>query len=204
MLRPALVLLSALLIGGCTQWRYDMGEPIAALDNNSSQGGLAATIPNMSLAQVLDLLGPPHHVSAADTGFAMAWEHWHIREDSIGVSLGAMGADFLTFDWGRMHAKGEFVLLTFNDEHQLTAMSRSQWDGPAGGGMAVQPFVSVVSVVDSDDLRDPLPQHNWGAGLLQQLPRGLNRASNSDEGRNGLQQRGTPAAVGQHTLDTTR
>ena len=200
-------LLSSVLLGGCTQWRYDIGEPIASLQN-ADQTQPATTgevkVPSLSLGQVLDQLGPPHHVSAASAGFAMAWEYWHIREDSVGISLGALGADFLTFDWGTMHAQGEFVLLTFDANHQLTAISRSTWDGPAGSGMAVQPFVSVISVLDSDDLRGPLPQHAWGAGLLQQLPRGLNRVSNTNEGRNGLQQRGTPAAVGQHTLDTTR
>ncbi len=207
MRRLAGFLLSCTLLGGCTQWRYDIGEPIASLHHTDPSQPVSPSskeLPQLSLADALDRLGPPHHVSAADSGFAMAWEYWHIREDSVGISLGALGADFLTFDWGTMHATGEFVLLTFDANHQLTAISRSEWDGPAGSGMAVQPFVSVISVLDSDDLRDPLPQHDWGAGLLQRLPRGLNRGSNTDEGRSGLQRRGTPAAVGQHTLDTTR
>jgi hypothetical protein len=57
-----------------------------------------------------------------------------------------------------------------------------------------------VSVVDADDLTKPLPQHEWGGTLLQSLPRTLNINSNLDSGQNGLQQRGTPTAAGQHAL----
>jgi hypothetical protein len=184
-------LLACTLLTACSQWRYDLGTPLPVIDLPQQQ---------MPLAEVLDLLGPPQRMSATDTGFVLAWEHWHIREDSIGVRLGALGADFLSADWGQMNVKGEFLLLTFDRQHLLTSAARSQWDNYGGGGRAIQPF-GIMSVVDSGDLIGPLPQHDWGNSLLQRLPGSLNMSSNLTSGQSGLQQRGTPTAIGQQSLE---
>jgi hypothetical protein len=185
-------LLACWLLSACSQWRYDLGAPIADID-----------IPpqDTSLAQALSLLGPPLRMSATDAGFVLAWEHWHIREDSAGFSLGALGADFMSADWGEMRIRGEFLMLTFNAEHRLTSATRSEWDNYGGGGKAVQPFFGFVSVVDVEDLTGVMPQHRWGSSLLQRLPGTLNANSNLDTGQSGLQQRGTPTAAGQQSLE---
>jgi hypothetical protein len=186
-------LLVSWLLSGCSQWRYDMGIPLASKKPPPQ---------NMPLSQVLDLLGPPLRMSATDTGFVLAWEHWHIRENSVGIRLGLLGADFLSADWGEMRIKGEFLLLTFNRAHLLTSASHSKWDNYGGGGQSIQPLFGFVSVVDTDDLIGPLPQHEWGSTLLQRrLPTLLNSGSNSDTGQHGLEQRGTPKAIGQHALE---
>jgi hypothetical protein len=185
-------LLACCLLTACTQWRYDLGTPLPAIDLPQA---------DMPLAQALDLLGPPQRLSATDSGFVLAWEHWHIREDAIGVSLGALGADFLSADWGEMRVRGEFLLLTFDRQHQLTSATRSHWDNYGGGGRAIQPLLGFVSVVDAGDLNGPLPQHTWGSSLLQRLPGTLNMASNPGSGQSGLQQRGTPTAIGQQSLE---
>jgi len=185
-------LLACWLLTACSQWRYDLGTPLPATDL-PQQG--------MSLAQALDLLGPPQRMSATAAGFVLAWEHWHIREDAIGVSLGALGADFLSADWGEMRVRGEFLLLTFDRQHQSTSATRSHWDNYGGGGKAIQPFLGFISVVDAGDLTGPLPQHNWGSSLLQRLPGTLNMVSNPGSGQSGLQQRGTPTAIGQQSLE---
>jgi hypothetical protein len=44
------------------------------------------------------------------------------------------------------------------------------------------------------------PQHHWGMSLLKPLPKTLNAANDIDAGMHGLEQRGTPLAVGQRTL----
>ncbi|HEY6131405.1 MAG TPA: hypothetical protein VIV27_05265, partial [Halioglobus sp.] len=103
--------------------------------------------------------------------------------------------------WGEMRIKGEFLLLTFDKQHQLTSATRSHWDNYGGGGKAIQPLFSFVSVVDAGDLLGPMPQHRWGGSLLQRLPRTLNLNSNSETGQHGLQQRGTPSAIGQQSLE---
>jgi hypothetical protein len=186
------LLLACSQLSACSQWRYDLGTPLANTDLPQQ---------NMPLNQALDLLGPPVRMTATDSGFVLAWEHWHIREDSIGFSLGALGADFMTADWGEMRVKGEFLLLTFDRQHLLSSATHSEWDNYGGGGQAIQPFFGFISVVDADDLTDSLPQHRWGSILLQRLPGTLNSNSNLDSGQNGLQQRGTPTAAGQQALE---
>jgi hypothetical protein len=186
----ALLLLGGLLCG-CSQWRYDLGTPLAASEVPRD---------NTRLQDVLELLGPPLRMTATDNGFVLAWEHWHIAENEVGVTLGALGAEFLSADWGEMRANGEFLLLTFDKDHRLTSATRSHWDNYGGGGEAIQPFVGFISVVDSDDLLGPLPQHAWGRAQLQRLPYTLNLNSSPDSGQHGLQQRGTPTAIGQESL----
>lgn len=185
------LLLACWQLQACSQWRYDLGMPLPEVELPAK---------NTSLHDALALLGPPNRITATDSGFVLAWEHWHIRENELGVSLGALGADFLSADWGEMRVKGEFVLLTFNNDRRLTAATRSNWDTHGGGGQAIQPFFGFVSVVDSDDLREPMPQHRWGGANLQSLPGTLNWESSPDTGRSGLQQRGTPTSIGQQSL----
>jgi hypothetical protein len=185
-------LLACWQLTACSQWRYDFGQPLWEIDLPPD---------NTPLDQALALLGPPQRMSATDSGFVLAWEHWHIREDALGFSLGVLGAEFMSADWGEMRAKGEFLLLTFNKQHLLTSATRSQWDNYGGGGRAIQPLAGFVSVVDVDDLTGDLPHHRWGSSLLQPLPGTLNSNSNLDTGQSGLQQRGTPTAIGQQSLE---
>src|SRR5262249_50699717 len=49
------------------------------------------------------------------------------------------------------------------------------------------------------ELTASAPQHHWGMSLLNPLPQTLNAASDIDVGMHGLEQRGTPRAVGQRT-----
>lgn len=184
-------LLACWQLQACSQWRYDLGAELPAVELPAQ---------DTSLREVLVLLGPPLRMTATDTGYVLAWEHLHISENELGFSLGALGADFLSADWGEMRIKGEFLMLTFSRDHRLTAATRSTWDNSGGGGQAIQPFVGFISVVDTDDLREPLPQHRWGGAHLQRLPGTLNQDSSPDTGRSGLQQRGTPSAIGQQSL----
>jgi hypothetical protein len=179
------------LLSACSQWRYDLGAPLDHVDVPSK---------DTPLAEVLQRLGPPLRISATDNGFVLAWEHWHVSEDTAGLSLGALGADFLSADWGEMRIKGEFLLLTFDRQHLLTSATHSTWDNHGGGGKAIQPMFGFISVTDVDDITDIMPQHRWGKSLLQPLPGTLNNGSSLDTGQSGLQQRGTPTAAGQQSL----
>jgi hypothetical protein len=184
--------LALLLLTACSQWRYDLGTSLVEVELPQQ---------NTPLDQVLEQLGPPLRMSATDSGFVLAWEHWHIREDSVGIRLGVLGADLLSADWGEMRVKGDFLLLTFDRQHLLTSASSSHWDNYGGGGKAVQPFFGLISVVDTDDLTGPMPQHRWGSTVLQRrLTASLNSGSDPDSGQNGLQRRGTPTGIGQQSL----
>ena len=189
-----LIVCLALLLQGCTQWRYDIGQSLAGVEPPD-----AGQRPHLS--EVLLQLGPPQRLSNTANGYVMAWEHWLIREDSIGVSLGFLGADFLSVDWGDAKVSGEYLLLSFDRDHRLVTSDYSTWSGDAGGGSAVQPFFSVVSVVDVDDLTERMPQHDWGRGNLLRLPEAINTPSAPDRGAAGIEQRGTPTGVGQRSLE---
>ena len=156
---------------------------------------------NTSLTEVLAKLGPPLRLSAAGEGYVLAWEFWKIREDTIGLSLGALGTDILSVDWGRAHMHGEFLLVTFNRQHQVTGRAFSRWSNDAGGGQAIQPLVGLISLVDVEDMVVDLPQHQWGSSLLLPLPEAMNAQSRPDTGQTGISRRGTPNAVGQRSLE---
>jgi hypothetical protein len=189
-----LFIVALLSLQGCTQWRYELGEPL-------TERGLANHREGAPLAAVLQRLGPPLRMAAIDGGYLLAWEHWRIAEDTLGFSLGALGADFMTVDWGTARASGEFLLLTFDGEHRVSGGGYSGWDSEAGGGRSLQPLLGFVPIVDVDDLLERLPQHRWGAASLRSLPVTLNADSAVDTGQAGLEQRGTPKAVGQHSLE---
>tara|TARA_R110002110_G_scaffold205066_1_gene416613 strand:- start:1646 stop:2236 length:591 start_codon:yes stop_codon:yes gene_type:complete len=190
------IALSALLLvcAGCTQWYYDLGSHL-------DESQIPDPAQGVSLQDVLTQLGPPQRISASAGGYLLAWEHWKIREQTLGFRLGLMGADVLSVDWGDAHVKGEFLLLTFDRAKQLSSASVSVWDNRTGGGRSVQPFASLVTLVDIDDLTQPMPQHSWGATSLEPLPVTLNVNSRPDTGQTGVGQRGTPTAIGQQTLE---
>ena len=182
-----------LILQGCTQWRYTLGDPL-------SRKQTPTTVETPSLGSVLAALGPPMRMSATVDGYVLAWEHWRIKEDTVGLSLGPLGVDFLSIDVGNARMEGEFILATFNSEHELTGAAFSDWDSEAGRGQALQPFFG-VSVVDVDDLVSRLPHHRWGAASLDRLPEALNAHNRPDTGQAGIQQRGTPTGIGQQTLE---
>jgi hypothetical protein len=51
------------------------------------------------------------------------------------------------------------------------------------------------------ELAASAPQHRWGMSMLNPPPKTLNAANDIDAGIHGLEQRGTPIAVGQRTLE---
>ncbi len=188
------VLTLALLLSACTQWRYELGTRL-------SPDLLPEESPNATLTDVLAKLGPPLRLSAAGEGYVLAWEFWKIREDTVGLSLGALGVDILSVDWGKAHMHGEFLLVTFNRQHQVTGRAFSRWSSDGGGGQAIQPLLGLVSLVDVEDMMDNLPHHQWGSGLLLPLPEAINTQSRPDTGQTGIQRRGTPHGVGQRSLE---
>ncbi|TXS96180.1 hypothetical protein FV139_01350 [Parahaliea maris] len=190
--RKALAVFSLLTLAGCTRWNYQLGSPLA---------GTAPPAQGQSMAEVLTALGPPLRLSSTPTGYVMGWEAWRIQENSVGFSLGAMGADFLSVDWGDARIAGQFMVVSFDAERQVTGAAYAEWDNDGGGGTAVQPFVGLADVVEVEDLLDPLPQTWWGGTLLQRLPEALNAQARPDMGSTGIQQRGTPNGIGQQSLE---
>ena len=192
--RTAATLLIATLLGGCSRWSYNMGPSLKHVD--VPQRGQGVTV-----SEVLDEFGPPLRMTATPSGYVMAWEHWHIEEQSFGIRLGFAGADLLSFDYGAAQTRGEFMVLGYNHQHELVDSAMQQWDGDAGGGQGVQPLLGFVNVVDVDDLTRRLPTHRWGAGSPEEVPVTLNDQNRPNTGQNGIEQRGTSTGVGQRSLE---
>jgi hypothetical protein len=188
------LLLPCLFLAACSQWSYELGNPLG----EAAQQRVAEL---QDLSTALATLGPPHRVAAVADGYVLAWEYWRIHEHSLGISLGAFGADLMAVDWGRAQLAGEFLLLRFDNDHRLTARAFNTWNERGGGGTALQPSIALVDLVNVEDLLEPLPQHRWGALALDRLPVTLNRASSPDSGQAVLEQRGTPAGAGQRSLE---
>ena len=191
-------LLAALVVGvlsGCSINTYNIGVERIEPEDIPADGQ------TYTLADALSDLGPPLRLSATPGGYVLAWEYWHIRQKKLGISLSPIGVEFLSIDWGDAQTQGDFLVLGFNGDHEMTSIGYGQWNSSAGGGQGIQPLFGVVDVVDVDDLTGAMPQHNWGGFDLNELPVALNAANHMDTGENGIQQRGTTSAVGQHSLE---
>lgn len=193
--RIALTLMACLYLAGCSQWRYDLGQPLPAVPEG--QPFVAGT----PLGEVLEVLGPPLRISDSPAGYVLLWEYWQVRENTLGFSLGALGVDVLSVDLGEAHARTEMVLVHFDAGHRVRGGSHQRWDSDVGGGRSIQPLAGVVSVVDVDDLVLRLPQHDWGRFNLEPAPVTLNRAQHPDLGQAGMSQRGVPLGIGQRSLE---
>lgn len=197
-MKPSKLLLigyfSIALLSGCTQWHYHLGQPL-------SPEALPDPAQTATLAEILSGLGPPQRISAIGNGYILAWEFWQISEETVGLSLGLVGTNLLSIDWGQARIKGEFLLITFNRQHLVTSTAFANWDNNGGSGGAIQPPLGLFSVVDVDDLTNQMPHHQWGGSLLSPLPQAINSNSRPDTGQTGIQQRGTPNGSGQQSLE---
>ena len=194
-MRLLLATLVVWVLSGCSINTYNLGAQRIEAEDLPSAGQ------TYTRAEALSDLGPPLRLSATPGDYVLAWEHWHIRQEKLGISLSPIGIEFLSIDWGDAQTQGDFLLLGFNSNHEVISAGYGHWDSSAGGGQGIQPLFGVVDVVDVDDLIGPMPQHNWGGFDLNELPVALNAANHLDTGENGIQQRGTTSAVGQHTLE---
>ena len=193
MLRRYLAIFAVLTLSACSRFSYELGTPFG--EETRAQVARVET-----LRDALERLGPPQRISAMPGGYVLAWEYWQIGEQTLGVSLGAVGAEAMSVDWGTATLSGEFLILHFDAGHRLLDYAFSSWDEIAGSGAAIQPSLAGVDVVDVSDLRRPMPQHRWGAETLRGLPATLNSASGPDSGEAALEQRGTPSAAGQRSM----
>lgn len=190
-----LVLLAASLLAGCTQWRhYELGEQINQSDVPRPEDG-------WTTSQVMGKFGPPIRMSSNASGYVMAWEYWVIDEYKVGIGSFISRVDLVSIDWGKASARGDFMLLSFDHEHQLTAATFEKSDRDAGGGQGVQPGFSLIDLVEVGDLTVPLSQHLWGAQSLRRIPVTLNQQNRLDTGNAGIEQRGGTSGVGQHSLE---
>ena len=91
--------------------------------------------------------------------------------------------------------------MTFDGNGILETERFMDWHQGLGAGFSVQLMVDVGSVVDTSAARKGVNLNRWGMMMLRRLPQTLNADQSIDDGRYGLEQRGTPTTAGQRTLE---
>ena len=171
------------------------------IDNPIDSSVTELTKDHIHYYKVLDELGPPAYISSLPEGCAFQYETLQIDELQFGIS-----ADVEIFRWfklayGNAKVERELHTFVFNKEGFIQAYGNKQIKDDAGKGISYQFIVKVAQVVDTSHLEQPFAQHNWGFSFLQPLPVAMNREQSMDSGAHGMEQRGTPNAVGQRTLE---
>jgi len=142
---------------------------------------------------------------------AFLYEHLVIREGQIGISYDGehLGVNMRFLEWikfafGKAWADRQTLLLTFDREGTLTTERFLAWHQDLGAGFSIQFVVQAGSVVDTSAARAKSDANEWGQFMLQRLPQALNVGQSMDDGRFGLEQKGTPSSVGQRSLELRR
>jgi hypothetical protein len=146
---------------------------------------------NTSYADVLAVLGPPAKLTALPSGFAFLYESTQALLRSLSLSVYFIKASV---------TKGDRVLdayVVLFDEHGLVIGHEQRTKSVP---LSLTFSITIPTGGPPKALTILAPQHRWGMSLLQPLPKTLNAASDVDAGLYGLEQRGTPIAVGQRTL----
>jgi hypothetical protein len=189
LLLPAIVTLSA-----CSILEKDVGQTLLVTDGMLD----GATDYHMAL----DLFGPPHRISASETGMVWLYEEIDLHETQLGINLAGKRATLFKAALGLGHEDRRLLILFFDPSGETRASHYEQRAGAAARGAALQFIFAVAGVVDAEDLNAPPATHDWGFGLLEtDLPVALNRLQSLDFGEHGLQQQATPTSVGQRALE---
>ena len=146
---------------------------------------------NTTYTDVLVALGPPAKVTALPSGFAFLYESTQVLQRGIALSVYFIRASV---------TKGDRVLDSYAvvfDEHGLVLGHEKLTKSIP---LSVTFAVTIPTGGPPRELTASAPQHHWGMSLLNPLPHTLNAANDIDSGMHGLEQRGTPMAVGQRAL----
>jgi hypothetical protein len=149
---------------------------------------------NTPYADVLAVLGPPAKLTALPSGFAFLYESTQASQRGLSLS-------FFVPVFSVNISKGNRVLdayvVVFNEHGLVVGSGQITKSVPLNFSLAV----SLSTGGKFRELTTPAPQHHWGMSMLQPLSKTLNTANDVDAGMHGLEQRGTPLAVGQRTLE---
>ena len=173
-----------ILISSCTRIHISNDKEIDAARTHLIQY-------NTTYADVLVALGPPAKVTALPSGFAFLYESTQVLQRGLALSVYILRASV---------TKGDRVLdsyvVVFDERGLVVGHEKLTKSVP----LSVTFAVTIPTGGPPRELTASAPQHHWGMSLLNPLPQTLNAASDIDVGMHGLEQRGTPMAVGQRTL----
>jgi hypothetical protein len=192
----ALVLVMCALLGACTQIGTKIG--------NDYRAQLAPLLrgEGRTVDDVMAAMGPPHRVAAAGSGYVFLYQHYDIEEDQIGLSSEVQFLKWFKLSLASAEADELVTVMTFDQQDQLVTISHWKDLEELGQAGSMMLAIQFSSIIDSGRMTsDPWPVSDWGQSLLKPLPASLNEFSSPDSGAAGLELRGTPANVGQRTLE---
>lgn len=192
--RGALLALTAFAVGGCTVLDNRYGEPLPPAHASLKEG-------ESDIQQIVERLGPPMHMSALSGGCVMVYEHIDVRELQLGISLDFIDFELFKLALGRGKAQREAMVLLLDDRGSLQAIDFQRWTEDVGQGLAFQFLFVALPTVDKRHLNSTPEQLSWGRADLAPLPVTLNADQRLDTGEHGVEMRGSPSDVGQHTLE---
>ena len=173
-----------MLISSCTRIHISNDQAIDEAKTHLIQ-------PNTSYADVLVALGPPAKVTALPSGFAFLYESTQVLQRGLALSVYFIRASV---------TKGDRVLdayVVVFDEHGLVVGHEQITKSVP---LSLSFAVTIPTGGPPRELTASAPQHHWGMSMLNPLPQTLNAPNDIDAGMHGLEQRGTPMAVGQRAL----
>lgn len=200
----AFAIASFALLFGCSYLDAHIDRPLDWDDAHFVEG-------STHLRVVLERMGPPAKICRSGDGVAFLYEFMRLQEGQVGLSLDEEGLglgikwlQFIKFAYGKAWSDREALVLTFDGDGILTSEQYGAWEQAVGTGFTVQFVAQAGSVVDSTAVRRDEDPNRWGQRLLRPLAQGLNAPHSVDDGRYGLEQRGTPVGVGQRSLELRR
>jgi hypothetical protein len=146
---------------------------------------------NTPYADVLVALGPPAKLTALPAGFAFLYESTQATLRSLALSVYV-----LRFSVSKGNRVLDTYVVLFDERGLVVGHEKITKSVPLGLTFSV----SIPTGGLPKALTFLAPQHHWGMSLLKPLPKTLNAANDIDDGMHGLEQRGTPIAVGQRAL----
>jgi hypothetical protein len=146
---------------------------------------------NTPYADVLVALGPPAKLTALPSGFAFLYESSQVLQRGIALSV-----YFLRFSVTKGDRVLDAYVVLFDERGFVVGHEQITKSVPSSLTFAV----TIPTGGPPPELTASAPQHHWGMRMLDPLPQTLNAANDVDAGMHGLEQRGTPIAVGQRTL----
>jgi hypothetical protein len=173
-----------MLISSCTRIHISNDKEIDAARTHLIQH-------NTTYADVLAALGPPAKVTALPSGFAFLYESTQVLQRGLALSVYFLRVSVTKGDRGL-----DSYVVVFDERGLVVGHEKLTKTVP----LSVTFAVTIPTGGPPQELTASAPQHRWGMSLLNPLPQTLNAANDIDVGMHGLEQRGTPRAVGQRTL----
>jgi hypothetical protein len=183
-----------LAVGGCTIIHKDIDTPL-----DLSQSILQEE--NTHFSSILDQLGPPAKISALPNGMAFLYEYVSITERQIGIGFDAEILKWLKFAIAGASDVRQTLVLVFDEQGMLQTHRFLEHTEDLGKGGAMQLMIAVQQLIDTSHLDDTRGPNEWGTSLLRPVPETLNIHQSLNTGTGGIEQKGTPASIGQHTLE---